>query len=40
MLDIIPINNSEILETLNKFLWFYNEREGEVAQCKLFNERR
>ena len=35
MLDI-PINNPEILETLNKFLWFYNEREGEVAQCKLW----
>ena len=35
MLDI-PINNSEILETLDKFLWFYNEREGEVAQCRLW----
>ena len=35
MLDI-PINNPEILETLDKFLWFYNEREGEVAQCRLW----
>ena len=33
MLDI-PINNPEILETLNKFLWFYDEREGEIAKCK------
>ena len=32
----IPINNPEILETLDKFLWFYNEREGEVAQCRLW----
>ena len=38
MLDIIPINNSEILETLNKFLWFYDEREKEIAKCELFNE--
>ena len=38
MLDIIPINNSEILETLNKFLWFYDEREKEIAKCVIFNE--
>ena len=38
MLDIIPINNSEILETLNKFLWFYDEREKEIAKCELFHE--
>ena len=25
MLDI-PINNTDILESLNKFLWFYNNR--------------
>ena len=34
----IPINNSEILETLNKFLWFYDEREGEVAKCKQYGQ--
>ena len=38
MLDIIPINNSEILETLNKFLWFYDEREKEIAKCVIFDE--
>ena len=32
----IPINNSEILETLNKFLWFYDERNQEVAKCRLW----
>ena len=36
MLDI-PINNPEILQSLNKFLWFYDEREGEVAQCRLWS---
>jgi len=38
MLDIIPINNSEILETLNKFLWFYDEREKEIKKCVIFDE--
>ena len=32
----IPINNPEILETLNKWLWFYDEREGEIAKCKIY----
>ena len=35
MLDI-PINNSEILETLDKFLWFYDERNKEISKCRLW----
>ena len=26
MIDV-PINNEELIETLDKFLWFYKERE-------------
>ena len=27
MIDV-PINNEELIETLDKFLWFYKEREN------------
>lgn len=35
MLDI-PINNPEILQSLNKFLWFYDERNKEISKCRLW----
>ena len=32
----IPINNPDVLETLNKFLWFYDERNKEIRKCKMW----